>query len=190
MRPLAEAIWRTAPDAEMYNAHPRGKRASVDLSIYLNRVTAGLLRYDLVRLRPGRRTKVVVMLQDKGTPPTPPPGWKSSTTSPATRTSGRPSSSRSDGRRRYSALMPTPRTTAPLLIPFLLVSGCAAWRNGSTPSGVGGVTGRSRRHPTRRRPGHRRHRHRPRPRPPGKWAPPPRAPTAPSPSTKSPPPGG
>jgi len=77
MRPLADAIWRTHPDAEMYNAHPRGKRASVDLSIYLNRVTELVTMDELYRLHPGRRTKVVVMLQDKGQPePTPPPGWK------------------------------------------------------------------------------------------------------------------
>jgi hypothetical protein len=35
-----------------------------------------------------------------------------------------------------------PRTTARLLIPFLLVTGCAAWRHGGAPSGVGAVTGR------------------------------------------------
>jgi 4-amino-4-deoxy-L-arabinose transferase-like glycosyltransferase len=77
MRPLAQAIWRVHPDAEMYNAHPRGKRASVDLSIYMNRVTELVTTDELTRLHPGRRPKVVVMLQDKGTPPpTPPPGWQ------------------------------------------------------------------------------------------------------------------
>jgi 4-amino-4-deoxy-L-arabinose transferase-like glycosyltransferase len=77
MRPLAEAIWRAHPDAQMYNAHPRGKRVSVDLSIYLNRATELVTIDQLAQLRPGPRPKVVVMLQDhKGTPPTPPPGWQ------------------------------------------------------------------------------------------------------------------
>jgi hypothetical protein len=77
MRPLADAIWQTHPDAEMYNAHPRGKRASVDLSIYLNRVTELVTMDELIRLHPGRRPKVVVMLQDNGgPPPEPPPGWQ------------------------------------------------------------------------------------------------------------------
>jgi 4-amino-4-deoxy-L-arabinose transferase-like glycosyltransferase len=76
MRPLAQAIWRAAPDAQMYNAHPKGKRASVDLSIYLNRVTELVTMDELARLQPGPRPKVVVMLQDNGgTPPTPPAGW-------------------------------------------------------------------------------------------------------------------
>ncbi|HUR53365.1 MAG TPA: hypothetical protein VMZ71_04515, partial [Gemmataceae bacterium] len=76
MRPLAEAIWRSYPDAEMYNAHPRGKRSSVDLSIYLNRITRLVTMDELARLQPGPRAKVVVMIQDKGGPePTPPPGW-------------------------------------------------------------------------------------------------------------------
>jgi hypothetical protein len=76
MRPLADAIWQTAPDAEMYNAHPKGKRASVDLSIYLNRITRWTSYGDLVRIAPGPRPKVVVMLwEHEAPPPTPPPGW-------------------------------------------------------------------------------------------------------------------
>jgi 4-amino-4-deoxy-L-arabinose transferase-like glycosyltransferase len=76
MRPLAESIWRQYPTAEMYNAHPRGKRASVDLSIYLNRITDWVSLDDLTRMQPGPRPKVVVMLQEENTPaPTPPSGW-------------------------------------------------------------------------------------------------------------------
>jgi len=76
MRPLARAIWRAAPDAQMYNAHPKGKRASVDLSIYMNRVTELVTMHELTRLQPGPRPKVVVMLQDNGgAAPAPPPGW-------------------------------------------------------------------------------------------------------------------
>jgi 4-amino-4-deoxy-L-arabinose transferase-like glycosyltransferase len=76
MRPLAQAIWRAAPDAQMYNAHPRGKRASVDLSIYMNRPTELVTMDELAKLQPGPRPKVVVMLQDNGGPaPVPPAGW-------------------------------------------------------------------------------------------------------------------
>jgi len=61
----------------MYNAHPRGKRASVDLSIYMNRVTEWVSMEELAALKPGPRTKVVVMLQDpNGPPPAPPAGWR------------------------------------------------------------------------------------------------------------------
>ncbi|HEY7116185.1 MAG TPA: glycosyltransferase family 39 protein [Tepidisphaeraceae bacterium] len=77
MRPLAEAIWRAYPDARMFNAHPRGKRASVDLSIYMNRITDWVSMDELAHMQPGPRPKVVVMLQDPKTPPpTPPAGWQ------------------------------------------------------------------------------------------------------------------
>ena len=76
MRPLAEAIWEQYPEALMFNAHPEGKRASVDLSIYLNRVTTWISAEDLARLDPGARPKVVVMLQEqKEAAPKPPAGW-------------------------------------------------------------------------------------------------------------------
>jgi 4-amino-4-deoxy-L-arabinose transferase-like glycosyltransferase len=76
MRPLAEAVWARYPDARMYNAHPKGKRAGVDLSIYLNRVTEWVSMEELGRLRAGERPLVVVMLQDGGQPePRPPQGW-------------------------------------------------------------------------------------------------------------------
>jgi 4-amino-4-deoxy-L-arabinose transferase-like glycosyltransferase len=77
MRPLAEAIWHSYPEARMYNAHPRGKRASVDLSIYLNRITDWVSMDELSGLAPGPRPQVVVMLQDPKEPaPQPPAGWK------------------------------------------------------------------------------------------------------------------
>ena len=76
-RPLADAIWRTYPEARMFNAHPRGKRASVDISIYLNRITDWVSMEELARMRPTSLPQVVVMLQDPGTPPpVPPAGWK------------------------------------------------------------------------------------------------------------------
>jgi hypothetical protein len=77
MRPLARAIWRTCPDAVMYNAHPRGKRVSTDLSIYLNRVTRRITMDEWARLRPAERPLVTVTIHDKGkAPPTPPAGWR------------------------------------------------------------------------------------------------------------------
>jgi hypothetical protein len=78
MRPLAEAIWRNYPDALMYNAHPRGKRSSVDLSIYMNRVTTWNSLEELASFKPGAQPRVVVMLQDAKDveTPAPPAGWK------------------------------------------------------------------------------------------------------------------
>jgi 4-amino-4-deoxy-L-arabinose transferase-like glycosyltransferase len=77
MRPLANAIWQTHPDAVMYNAHPLEKRASVDLSIYLNRVTTWVSGEELAALTPGPRPRVVVMLQNPKEPePQAPVGWK------------------------------------------------------------------------------------------------------------------
>jgi hypothetical protein len=77
MRPLANAIWQSHPDALMYNAHPLEKRASVDLSIYLNRVTTWVSADELAALTPGSRPLVVVMLQNPKEPePQAPAGWK------------------------------------------------------------------------------------------------------------------
>ena len=77
MRPLARAIWRACPDAVMYNAHPRGKRVSTDLSIYLNRVTRRITMDQWGRLRPAERPLVTVTIHDEGKPPpTPPAGWR------------------------------------------------------------------------------------------------------------------
>jgi 4-amino-4-deoxy-L-arabinose transferase-like glycosyltransferase len=77
MRPLAQAIWRAAPDAVMYNAHPRGKRVGTDLSIYMNRVTTRITMEQWAQLKPAQRPLVTVTIHDKGRPPPqPPPGWK------------------------------------------------------------------------------------------------------------------
>jgi hypothetical protein len=77
MRPLANAIWQSHPDALMYNAHPLEKRASVDLSIYLNRVTTWVSPEELAALTPGTQPRVVVMLQNPKEPePQPPAGWR------------------------------------------------------------------------------------------------------------------
>jgi 4-amino-4-deoxy-L-arabinose transferase-like glycosyltransferase len=74
-RPMAELIWQTAPDAEVFNAHPRGKRPPSDLALYLDREVPWIK--DPSTLTPGRVAKVLLMLQDKGNPePTPPPGFK------------------------------------------------------------------------------------------------------------------
>ena len=77
MRPLARAIWRACPDAVMYNAHPRGKRVSTDLSIYMNRVTRRITMEQWRQLRPAGRPLVTVTIHDEGKPaPVPPPGWR------------------------------------------------------------------------------------------------------------------
>lgn len=74
LKPLAEEILSRYPDAEVFNAHPRGKRPPPELGVYLNRV----LRWtaDPSAIQPGSRPKVLLMLQDHGQPPPlPPPGW-------------------------------------------------------------------------------------------------------------------
>jgi 4-amino-4-deoxy-L-arabinose transferase-like glycosyltransferase len=77
MRPLARAIWGACPDAVMYNAHPRGRRVSTDLSIYMNRVTRRITMEDWMSLKPAERPLVTVTIHDKGKPaPTPPAGWR------------------------------------------------------------------------------------------------------------------
>ncbi|CAN5584467.1 hypothetical protein BH09PLA1_BH09PLA1_08410 [soil metagenome] len=76
-RPLAELIRRDYPDAEMYNwrADGQAKRASVDLSIYLNRITRWIP--DPAALPRSDRPQIYVKPQDKGDPdPEPAPGWK------------------------------------------------------------------------------------------------------------------
>jgi 4-amino-4-deoxy-L-arabinose transferase-like glycosyltransferase len=74
-RPLAEMIVRSYPDAEVYNAHPRGKRPPPDVGVYMNRVLKWIA--DPSTLQPGEHPKVLLMLQDKNDPPpSPPPGWR------------------------------------------------------------------------------------------------------------------
>ncbi len=73
-RPLAERILDACPDAEVFNAHPRGKRPPPEIGVYLNRVLLWIA--DPSTLTPGSYPKVLLMLQDKGEgEPAPPPGW-------------------------------------------------------------------------------------------------------------------
>jgi hypothetical protein len=73
-RPLAEQIWSLSPDAEVFNAHPKGKRPPPEIGVYLNRTLWHV--DDPSPLQAGERDKVLLMLQDKKQPPpTPPPGW-------------------------------------------------------------------------------------------------------------------
>jgi hypothetical protein len=76
MRPLAESIRAALPDAEMYNWRADGvrKRASVDLSIYLNRATRWIA--DPSFLPRSDRPQIYVTVQDKAEPePQPAAGW-------------------------------------------------------------------------------------------------------------------
>lgn len=74
LRPFAEKIADQYPDAEIFNAHPRGKRPPPELGVYLNRV----LRWteDPGSIPPGDKPKLLLMIEDRGNPhPTPPAGW-------------------------------------------------------------------------------------------------------------------
>lgn len=74
-RPLAELIWSVAPDAEIHNQHPRGKRPPTEMAVYLNRPSR--LVSDVATLTPGQRPKILLILQDKRQPPPQAPaGWK------------------------------------------------------------------------------------------------------------------
>jgi 4-amino-4-deoxy-L-arabinose transferase-like glycosyltransferase len=76
MRPLAERIWATYPDAQTFTSLPRYQRASVDLSIYLNRPTGWITEAEMTQ-PPGPRPQVVLAKQrEHEPPPQPPPGWK------------------------------------------------------------------------------------------------------------------
>jgi hypothetical protein len=74
LKPLAEAILNQYPDAEVFNAHPQGKRPPPELGVYLNRE----LRWieSPASLGAGDVPKVLLMLQRRNEPePIPPPGW-------------------------------------------------------------------------------------------------------------------
>ncbi|HVT89477.1 MAG TPA: glycosyltransferase family 39 protein [Tepidisphaeraceae bacterium] len=74
LKPLAEQIADRFPTAEIYNAHPRGKRPPPELGVYLNRV----LRWtdDPASITRSSASKILLMLQNKNDPdPTPPPSW-------------------------------------------------------------------------------------------------------------------
>jgi hypothetical protein len=76
-RPLAEWVRENYPDAEMYNTRLDGqqKRASVDLSIYLNRATRWIA--DPASLPRSAHPQIYVIPQGRNEPmPQPAPGWK------------------------------------------------------------------------------------------------------------------
>jgi hypothetical protein len=74
LRPLAEQIATRFPNAEIFNAHPRGKRPPTELGVYLNRT----LQWtdDPAKIVRGPAPKILLMLQNKEDPePKPPSGW-------------------------------------------------------------------------------------------------------------------
>jgi hypothetical protein len=74
LRPLADAILAKYPDAEVYNAHPRGKRPPTELGVYLNRILH--LSDDPASIPPSNRPQVVLMIQGPSAPdPAPAGGW-------------------------------------------------------------------------------------------------------------------
>lgn len=76
MRPLAERILETHPDATVYSFRPDRpiRKAPIDLSIYLNRVVENLL--DLSELDATSGPRVLLIRYKAGQPAPPPPaGW-------------------------------------------------------------------------------------------------------------------
>jgi hypothetical protein len=77
MRPVADRVLARYPDAEMYTSLPSGQRASVDLSIYMNRPTGWITAEQMRQPAPGPRPQVVLVRQREREPaPTPPEGWE------------------------------------------------------------------------------------------------------------------
>jgi 4-amino-4-deoxy-L-arabinose transferase-like glycosyltransferase len=75
MLPLANQIWETYPDAELYTTMPKGHRASVDLSIYMNRPTGWLTDAEMTEPAGSRPQVVLAQRQKNRPPPVPPAGW-------------------------------------------------------------------------------------------------------------------
>jgi 4-amino-4-deoxy-L-arabinose transferase-like glycosyltransferase len=74
MRPLAESIAQLYPDAEVFNAHPEGKRPPTDLGVYLNRVIRWVAEPSAIP--PSNHAQILLYRQNAGDPaPKPPPGW-------------------------------------------------------------------------------------------------------------------
>jgi 4-amino-4-deoxy-L-arabinose transferase-like glycosyltransferase len=74
LRPLADAILQKYPTAEVFNAHPRGKRPPTELGVYLNRVLQ--LTDDPAAIPQSQRPQVVLMIQGQNDPdPAPGGGW-------------------------------------------------------------------------------------------------------------------
>ncbi len=73
-RPLAEGIASLYPDAEVYNAHPEGKRPPSDVGIYLNRTIPWVENPETIA--PSSKPQILLMLQNAGeAAPKAPPGW-------------------------------------------------------------------------------------------------------------------
>jgi hypothetical protein len=75
LKPMAFAILDQYPNAEIFNAHPRGKRPPTELGVYFNRVLTWTDKPG--EISPGNMPKVLLMLQEKNDPdPQPPIHWK------------------------------------------------------------------------------------------------------------------
>ena len=75
LRPLGETIATRFPDAEVFNAHPDGKRPPTEMGVYLART----IRWtrDPLMLERGDHPKVLLFIQRRNAPePAPPAGWE------------------------------------------------------------------------------------------------------------------
>ena len=73
LRPLAEAIWLSRPDAATYFAHHKKDRVPLDLAMHLNRITPWISPEEFARLSPGPRPIVVIVEEDPKKPAAPKP---------------------------------------------------------------------------------------------------------------------
>ena len=76
MQELAWRIASTYPSAELFTAHPRGKRAPEDLSIYADRVVKPLRDVADVPPPSGRPQILMLLQRHDQPPPAPPAGWR------------------------------------------------------------------------------------------------------------------
>ncbi|MDB5321404.1 MAG: hypothetical protein JWN40_3035 [Phycisphaerales bacterium] len=79
LKALADEIWARYPNAVMYDALPGGERASLDLSIYLNRISRSIDPVRLPSLASRVEPQIAVMLRRGPTSqpvPVAPPGWQ------------------------------------------------------------------------------------------------------------------
>jgi 4-amino-4-deoxy-L-arabinose transferase-like glycosyltransferase len=77
MKPLADALWKSYPDAQLLTTQPFGIRASTDLSIYMNRTTGWTTPPNMTEMTPADRPIVVIMRQRAKEPiPTPGEQWR------------------------------------------------------------------------------------------------------------------
>src|SRR5262249_1355817 len=74
-RPISDMIWKIDPDAQVYNAHPRGKRPPPEIALYLNRVIEWT--NEPLEIKQGGVTKFQLIPQNKGEPdPSFPSPWQ------------------------------------------------------------------------------------------------------------------